>query len=89
MPTADLREALGRWRNASSGDEKSSAISHNVRLFIISGASLLLLVMFLLGVQRFHASSTDGGALMTDDLIDDIFNSTLGVSPRQTAVSSI
>ena len=81
MSGTDLRETMDRWRKAVTDDEKASRLNRNVRLFLVCGGTLVVVLLALLGVRQ-ASHSAPSYKVSPSSSLDDISNSTLGVSPQ-------
>lgn len=88
MSTTEDGEMLGKWRKARNEDADDISPSGNLRLLAVCAGTLILLVFVISGVQGISsAHSASIQAIIVDHhLLDDIDNSTLGVSDKQLAL---
>ena len=87
MSSSEHGETLGKWRKARSEDVQGQVASSkdNLRLLAVCAGTLILLAFAISSVQG--VSSAHSASVHTtigySRLLDDISNSTLGVSDEQ------
>lgn len=87
MASSEDGETLGKWRRARSEEDQGQVASFkdNLRLLAVCAGTLTLLAFVISSVQGISSahSASVHASIGNNRLLDDISNSTLGVSDKQ------